>query len=204
MWTQGWDASTLESAVRAEAPHHPAWMICVGPLHRLAPGGHAQRAMDRDGFRIHCVDGDEQPLFRSRAARCVHRRHPSARDLPRRVPSGPAIRPALVLLSTVSPASLDAVRDALRELSAQVPLYLGAGGASQQLADDLDATCVDGDPVSVAIELVRSEHIAPRRQPGVAARRHRRTEPASPGVVSGRSCAIWAAVSASATNIRSR
>jgi hypothetical protein len=55
---------------------------------------------------------------------------------------------------------LDAVRDALRELSAQVPLYLGAGGASRQLADELGATCVDGDPVSVAIELARSEVIA--------------------------------------------
>jgi len=70
------------------------------------------------------------------------------------------VRPALVLLSTVNTASFDAVRDALRELSAQVPLYLGAGGASQQLADELGATCVDGDPVSVAIELARSEAIA--------------------------------------------
>jgi hypothetical protein len=55
---------------------------------------------------------------------------------------------------------LDAVRDALRELSAQVPLYLGAGGASRQLADDLGATYVDGDPVSVAIQLAGSEAIA--------------------------------------------
>lgn len=70
------------------------------------------------------------------------------------------VRPALVLLSTVNPASLDAVRDALRELSAQVPLYMGAGGASRQLADGLGATYVDGDPVSVAIELARSEAIA--------------------------------------------
>lgn len=70
------------------------------------------------------------------------------------------VRPALVLLSTVDTAALDAVRDALRELSAQVSLYLGAGGASRLLADDLGATYVDGDPVSVAMELARSEAIA--------------------------------------------
>jgi DNA-binding transcriptional MerR regulator/methylmalonyl-CoA mutase cobalamin-binding subunit len=70
------------------------------------------------------------------------------------------VRPALVLLSTVNPAAFDAVRDDLRELSAQVPLYLGAGGASPRLADDLGAAYVDGDPVSVAIELARSEAIA--------------------------------------------
>ncbi|HSK90555.1 MAG TPA: B12-binding domain-containing protein [Euzebyales bacterium] len=69
------------------------------------------------------------------------------------------VRPALVLLSTVNPGLLEEVRDALRELSAQVPLYLGAG-ASRQLADDLGANSVDGDPVSVAIELAHSEAVA--------------------------------------------
>jgi MerR family transcriptional regulator, light-induced transcriptional regulator len=66
------------------------------------------------------------------------------------------VRPALVLLSTVTPAAFDAVRDRLRELSTKVPLYLGAGGASPQLADDLGATYVTGDPVSVAIELAHA------------------------------------------------
>jgi DNA-binding transcriptional MerR regulator len=66
------------------------------------------------------------------------------------------IRPALVLLSAVDPAALDAVGDSLRELSVHVPLYLGAGGASRQLADDLGATYVEGDPVSVGIELAHS------------------------------------------------
>ena len=70
------------------------------------------------------------------------------------------VRPALVLLSTVTSDALDAVRDALGELSAQVPLYLGAGGASRRLAADLGATYVDGDPVSVAIELAHSEAVA--------------------------------------------
>jgi cobalamin-dependent methionine synthase I len=69
------------------------------------------------------------------------------------------VRPALTLLAAVNPASFDAVRDALRELSAQVPLYLAAAGASQQLADDLGVTYVDGDPVTVAIELARSSAI---------------------------------------------
>ncbi|HEX6255678.1 MAG TPA: B12-binding domain-containing protein [Euzebyales bacterium] len=66
------------------------------------------------------------------------------------------VRPALVLLSAADPAALDAVGDSLRELSAHVPLYLGAGGASPQLADDLGATYVEGDPVSVGIELAHS------------------------------------------------
>ncbi len=70
------------------------------------------------------------------------------------------VRPALVLLSTINRAALDAARDALRELSAQVPVYLGAGGASRQLAEDLGATYVDGDPVSVAIELAHSDAVA--------------------------------------------
>lgn len=66
------------------------------------------------------------------------------------------IRPAFVLLSAANPAALDAVREELRELSAQVPLYLAAGGASPQLADDLGAKYLDGDPVSVAIGLAHS------------------------------------------------
>jgi DNA-binding transcriptional MerR regulator len=70
------------------------------------------------------------------------------------------VRPALVLLSAVDPSAFDAVRDVLRELSAQVPLYLGAAGASPQLADDLGATYVDGDPVTVAIKLARSAVVA--------------------------------------------
>ena len=69
------------------------------------------------------------------------------------------VRPALVLLSAVDPAAFDAVRDALRELSAQVPLYLGAAGASRQLADDLGGTYVEGDPVTVALELARLEAV---------------------------------------------
>jgi DNA-binding transcriptional MerR regulator len=70
------------------------------------------------------------------------------------------VRPALVLLSAVDPSAFDAARDVLRELSAQVPLYLGAAGASPQLADDLGATYVDGDPVTVAIKLARSAVVA--------------------------------------------
>jgi MerR family transcriptional regulator, light-induced transcriptional regulator len=69
------------------------------------------------------------------------------------------VRPALVLLSAIDPAAFDAVRDPLRELSAHVPLYLGAAGASRQLADDLGATYVDGDPVTVAMELARPEAV---------------------------------------------
>jgi DNA-binding transcriptional MerR regulator len=67
------------------------------------------------------------------------------------------VRPALVLLSAVIPATFDSARDALRELSPRVPLYLAAAGASPQLADDLGATYVDGDPVTVAMELARLE-----------------------------------------------
>jgi DNA-binding transcriptional MerR regulator len=70
------------------------------------------------------------------------------------------VRPALVLLTTVNPAAFDAVRDALCELRAEVPLYLGAAGASPQLADDLGATYVDGDPVSVAMKLAHSDAVA--------------------------------------------
>jgi DNA-binding transcriptional MerR regulator/methylmalonyl-CoA mutase cobalamin-binding subunit len=70
------------------------------------------------------------------------------------------VRPALVLLSTVTLAMFDAVRDPLRELSAQVPVYLGARGASPQLAEDLGATHVVGDPVTVAIKLAQSEAVA--------------------------------------------
>ena len=69
------------------------------------------------------------------------------------------VRPALVLVSTVSAAAFDAVRDPLRQLSAEVPVYLGAGGASPQLADDLGATYVVGDPVTVAVELAHSEPV---------------------------------------------
>jgi DNA-binding transcriptional MerR regulator len=66
------------------------------------------------------------------------------------------VRPGLVLLSAVNPASFDAVRGALGELRSEVPLYVGAAGASQQLADELGATYVDADPVTVAIELASS------------------------------------------------
>jgi DNA-binding transcriptional MerR regulator len=66
------------------------------------------------------------------------------------------VRPALALLSAVNPASFDAVRGALGELRSEVPLYVGAAGASQQLADELGATYVDADPVSVAIQLASS------------------------------------------------
>lgn len=65
------------------------------------------------------------------------------------------VRPALVLLSAVNPAAFKAVHDALRELGTKVPLYLGAAGASPQLAHDLGAKYVDGDPVTVAIALAR-------------------------------------------------
>lgn len=68
------------------------------------------------------------------------------------------VRPALVLLSAATPAAFEAVRDALRQLSAQVPVYLVGRGALPQLADDLGASYVDGDPVSVAIELTRRHH----------------------------------------------
>lgn len=63
------------------------------------------------------------------------------------------VRPALVLLSASSPDALDAVSDALRELSAQVPVHLGGPGASPQLADDLGASYLESDPVTVGIEL---------------------------------------------------
>lgn len=66
------------------------------------------------------------------------------------------VRPALVLLSASDAAALDAVSDSLRELSADVPLYLGAGGASRQLADDLGATYIEGDPVTVGMELAHT------------------------------------------------
>jgi methanogenic corrinoid protein MtbC1 len=66
------------------------------------------------------------------------------------------VRPALTLLSAVNPASFDAARGALGELRSEVPLYVGAAGASQQLADELGATYVDADPVSVAIQLASS------------------------------------------------
>lgn len=66
------------------------------------------------------------------------------------------VEPVLVLVSAAHPAAFDAVRDELRELGAEVSLYLGAGGASPQLADDLGATYIEGDPVSVATELARS------------------------------------------------
>jgi DNA-binding transcriptional MerR regulator/methylmalonyl-CoA mutase cobalamin-binding subunit len=69
------------------------------------------------------------------------------------------VRPVLVLLSAINPAAFDAVRDALRELSAQVPLYLGAAGASRQLADDLGGTYIEGDPVTVALELARLQAV---------------------------------------------
>jgi DNA-binding transcriptional MerR regulator/methylmalonyl-CoA mutase cobalamin-binding subunit len=78
------------------------------------------------------------------------------------------VRPAMVLLTAMNPAAFDAVRDALRALGAEVPLYLGAAGASPQLADDLGATYVDGDPVSVAFELASQ---AAARQKGASSAR---------------------------------
>jgi methanogenic corrinoid protein MtbC1 len=66
------------------------------------------------------------------------------------------VRPALVLLAAMDPTALEAVRDSLRELGDEVPLYLGAGGASAEFAEELGATYVAGDPVSVAVELARS------------------------------------------------
>jgi DNA-binding transcriptional MerR regulator len=66
-----------------------------------------------------------------------------------------SVRPALVLLSAVTPDAFEAVRDSLRELGSQVPLYLGAAGASSQLADDLGAMYVGGNPVTAAIALAR-------------------------------------------------
>jgi DNA-binding transcriptional MerR regulator len=70
------------------------------------------------------------------------------------------VRPALVLLSTVVPDAFDAARDALRELGAQVPLYLAAAGASRALADHAGATYIGGDPVTVAVELARGATVA--------------------------------------------
>jgi MerR family transcriptional regulator, light-induced transcriptional regulator len=67
-----------------------------------------------------------------------------------------SVRPALVVLSAVSPDAFAAVRHALRELGTQVPVYLGAAGASSELADDLGARYIGGDPVTVAIELARA------------------------------------------------
>jgi DNA-binding transcriptional MerR regulator/methylmalonyl-CoA mutase cobalamin-binding subunit len=66
------------------------------------------------------------------------------------------VRPALVLLAATNPAALEAVRDEVRELGARVPVYLGAGGVSAQQADELGATHVDGDPVSVAVDLAHA------------------------------------------------
>jgi DNA-binding transcriptional MerR regulator len=63
------------------------------------------------------------------------------------------VAPALVLLSTAKPTVLEEIGDAIRELSAEVPVYLGGGGASADLASELGAGFVDGDPVTVAGEL---------------------------------------------------
>ena len=66
------------------------------------------------------------------------------------------VGPALVLLSAATPTAFGAVRDSLRELGAQVPLYLSGPGASSQLADALGATYAEGDPIDVATELAHT------------------------------------------------
>jgi MerR family transcriptional regulator, light-induced transcriptional regulator len=72
------------------------------------------------------------------------------------VTTAETVRPAFVLLSGVDAAPFRSVRDALRALSVEVPLYVGGAGASQDVAEELGATLVSDDPLTAAARLARS------------------------------------------------
>lgn len=70
-------------------------------------------------------------------------------------------RPALTVVTSFDPASLNAESEALRELARTTPLALSGPGASAELCDRVGATRLDGDLVAAAREVASRNRAEP-------------------------------------------
>ncbi len=66
------------------------------------------------------------------------------------------LRPSLVVLASTIPDHFADVRSDLAELSRKAPLALAGSGADAELADDVGARFLDGDPVTAASRVTGS------------------------------------------------
>ena len=65
-------------------------------------------------------------------------------------------RPALIVVAATAAERFTAIRDELARLAAVAPLVVGGAGATQQLADDVGARLLTGDPITAAQHEARS------------------------------------------------
>ncbi|MEO7061097.1 MAG: cobalamin B12-binding domain-containing protein, partial [Lapillicoccus sp.] len=74
-----------------------------------------------------------------------------------------AVEADLVVLAATGSSSLDGITAELAELAASVPLLLGGAGATRRIADQVGATLLMGDPISVAEQLGTTTRIGATR-----------------------------------------
>jgi DNA-binding transcriptional MerR regulator len=65
-------------------------------------------------------------------------------------------RPALIVVAATTAQRFTAIRGELAQLAAVAPLAVGGAGATQQLADDVGARLLTGDPITAAQHEARS------------------------------------------------
>lgn len=65
-------------------------------------------------------------------------------------------RPALIVVAATTTERFTAIRGELAQLAAVAPLAVGGAGATQQLADDVGARLLTGDPITAAQHQARS------------------------------------------------